>query len=338
MHIKHFLCAFILAQSSCNATTSGVTILDNPEWGGRLGDKLMMYVKAKWVAHICNLPFYYKAFPHSDQFAMHDIDIHYSATIAKQYPTKQTLREINSPIKQSIISEGNTLYIIHYYFHLPEWGAIQKGYDSQEIMCWPEVINDQLFRDKLRATIKPRNTIKLVDVPKNKISVALHVRRGGGFDHPLLSIQLYDIDNLNQCDIVPPAVYADKYWPLKFLPDQYYIDQLIRLSKMYDDAPMHVHLFTDHTDPEAILERYKQQVQKANITYSCRVKDNHHTQNLLVDIFSMVQFDCMIRNGSNYPQIAQLLGNHKIVIYPLSCEWVGNTMIVNKVGTFIKQH
>ena len=336
MNTKPSLLILFLFYFSSYATPSGVTILDHHDWGGRLGDKLMMYVKAKWVAHHFNMPFYYKPFPYSDLFAMHDIDTRYSPSVARQYPIKQTFRALDSAIEQNIFPNGSTLYTIHYFFHIPQWGSIQTTYDSQEIMCWPEIINNQAFRDELRKTIKSRKPLNLVDTPKNKISVALHVRKGGGFDHPLLSTQLYDVDNLNPCEVMPPVTYADKYWPLKFIPDQYYIDQLIRLSEMHDDAPMHVHIFTDDTNPGAILERYKSYIQKQNITFSCRTNDNHHTQNLLEDIFSMVQFDCMIRNGSNYPQIAQLLGNHEVVIYPLSCKWVGNTMIVDKVGTYIR--
>lgn len=327
------LCSFLA--TSLQSQNSAVTILDHVDWGGRLGDKLIMYVKAKWVAHKRNLPFYFKPFPHSDLFALHNLEKRFSSAINKQYGSKRTLKDIFTPLEQCIQPNDNTLYIIHYYFHEPAWGSIQRQYDSQEIMTWPGVFSDTGFKEELRKMIKPRDQIAIVHPPKDRISVALHVRKGGGFDHPLFSRQIYDINNLDPIETTPTATYADKYWPLKFLPDQYYLDQLIRLSEMLHDQPLYVYLFTDDENPKALMERYKQYLNKDNITFDCRENRNHHSLNLLEDIFSIAQFDCLIRNGSNFPQISQLIGSHKIVIYPLSSKWVGNHLIADQIGTYI---
>lgn len=321
---------FILCQQSA------VTYLDPSQWGGRLGDKLMMYVKAKWVAHVCDLPFYYKPFAYTDQLMMHTVEQHLTPDIKRSYSATAPLEIVNSTLNQLIQKNEKKLYTIHYYFALPQWGSYQQSYDSQEIMAWPHVMTNLGFLNALKKTIKPRNPIQLTFPPANMLSVAVHIRKGGGFDHPLLSQQLYSKNALNSEEKSPPGTFSDKYWPLKFPPLQYYVDQIIRLSEMHNDTNMYVYIFTDDQNPDPIKMKIKQAVNKQNITFDCRSHENHRDSNVLEDLFSMTHYDCLIRSGSNYPQIAQLIGNHKITIYPIALDWIGNTMVITKVGTFIR--
>lgn len=324
-----FLFSFVRCYSAA------VTHVDHHDWGGRLGDKLIMYVKAKWVAHAYNLPFYYKQFPYSDQFVFHDRDPHLTSHLANQLRPHHLLRGPQSNLKNDMQNK-NALYIVHYYFLLSSWGSHQQEYDSQEIMAWPEVINDQVFLAEIKKSIKPRHTLSLFTPPTDRISVAVHVRKGDGHDWPLLSPQQYDPDNLDPEETTPEGTFSDIVWPLKFPPDQFYIDQIKRISQLYDDKPLYVHLFTDHINPTQLIATYKKAVNKDNITYGCRENENRYTINVLEDLFSMAQFDCLIRGGSNFPQISQLIGNYQIVLYPQSRKWIGNTMIIDQVGTYIQ--
>lgn len=338
MKSRKWLLLFLLVSTYLIHTKqSAVTCLDPDQWGGRLGDHIMMYVKAKWVAFQYNLPFFYKPFLYSDQFMMHVAEKHLTSQIKREYRVIGPYQNISGSLDQYISRESGSLYTIHYYFNLPQWGVYQESYDSQEIMAWPKVFNNTLFLEELKKTIKPRFNINIFSPPKEAISVAVHIRKGGGFDHPLLSHQLYDIQNLNIKEEIPPGTYADKYWPLKFPPTQYYVDQIVRVSEMYKDAPLYVHIYTDDENPLAIMQEIEKAVNKKNITFDCRKKDNHRENNLLEDMFSMAQYDCLIRGGSNFPQISQLIGNHCIVIYPKSLQWIGNTMIIDKVGIFIRE-
>ena len=319
--------------SCLEAKQSGITHLD--QWGGRLGDKLMIFAKAKWVAFKLNLPFFYKPFPLSDQFMMHTSEKPLNAATNREYTPHITYEKI--PSFNHIDPNSGALYTIHYYFTVPEWGIYQETYDSQEICEWPDMLTNQPFLDQLRKSIWPRFAITTFTPSSDKLSVAIHIRKGGGFDHPFLSPQLYDKNDLNPHETTPEGTYSDKVWPLKFPPLQYYIDQLIRLSEMYHDIPMYTHIYTDDRDPIAILNSIKQAVNKSNITYGCRTETNTYTTNVLEDMFSIANYDCLIRSASNFPQISQLVGHHRIVIYPKSRIWIGNTMIIDEVGTFIRK-
>lgn len=324
------------------AHAAAVTYLDSSQWGGRFGDKMIMYVKARWIAFTYNIPFFYKPFQYSDQLMMHEMDTPWQPSLHATFKKKtHILKSIETDQLNALITQGtDQLYIIHYYFMLPQWGLYQQQYDSQEVSEWKDLITNEQFRTELRQVISPRRPIETCSLPPDRISVAVHVRKGGGFDRPLLSLPLYD-DHLIMIESYLPyttkEIYSDRVWPLKFLPDQYYIDQIRRISELLNNAPLYVHIFTDHQDPSALAALYKAAVNKPNIIYGYREQDNHHSKNILEDLFGIAKCDCLIRGGSNFPQIAQLISKHRIVIYPQSIKWIGRIMVVDKVGTIFNE-
>ena len=333
---KHGLILISLLTINSVQSQGVVTHLSKDQWGGRLGDMLIMYIKAKWVAFEYKLPLLYKPFHYSDQLEMHVREQHYTDQIAKTYKKQLiTCYDTSDITETKTLSKDYTLYQIHYYFNPIEWGDYQRRYDSQEIMAWPGVYTNMAFRDELKKNIAPRNPIQLPKLPTDKITIAVHIRNGVGFDHPLLSRQLYDIENLDANEQDVQGIFSDKYWPFKFPPLQYYIDQIKRLSAMYNDAPIYLYIYTDNNDPLSVMNIIEAAVDKPNITFVCRATDNHHAKNVLEDIFAMAQYDCLIRSGSNYPQISQMIGNHKVVIWPKSCKWIGNTLVFDDVGVFV---
>ena len=50
----------------------------------------------------------------------------------------------------------------------------------------------------------------------------------------------------------------------------------------------------------------------------------------------MTQFDYMIRGASHYSEAADIIGNHKMVIYPTASIWEGNRLIITKINIVIK--
>ncbi len=339
MNQRNMLLILVTVGINIIAQPSIITYLGTSGWGGRFGDQMMMYIKAKWVASHHKMPFYYKQFKYSEQLMMHEMETPWNPNLGKQFSYQKELRNIETNLDAHIQKQNNGLYIVHYYFMMPHWGQHQTLYDSQEIAEWSDVIDNEQFRDELRKTIAPRYVLNTIVPPEGRISIAVHVRKGGGFDWPLLSLQQYDLNELDAENTEPyitQDIYSDRFWPLKFPPDQFYIDQIKRISTLLQDAPLYVHVFTDDSNPQKIVESYQQAVNKPNILYGCRTSKNHHTANILEDLFSMAQCDCFIRAGSNFPQIAQLIGKHRIVIFPKSMKWIGKVMIIDDVGTIMK--
>lgn len=327
----YFLC--LICSINVSSRTA-VTYLSKKEWGGRLGDMLIMYIKAKWVAYTCELPLLCKPFNYYDQLKLSELEQGWNSSYERSYKKKVLCKNISKPLHEYIDPAYNALYIVHYYFTLPDWGLSQSMYDSQEISEWSEIINDQCFLDQLKKTIAPRNMLIIRKPPSNMISVAVHIRLGGGFDHPLISRQLYGENDIFRDEVIPEGTFADRFWPLKFPPLQYYVDQIKFVSEYYNDQPIFLSLYTDTQDTCSLVKTIKEVVNKDNIIFDVRETNNSHNQNVLEDMFSMAEYDCLVRSGSNLPQVSQLIGNHQLVVYPKSCKWIGRTMIIDNVGFY----
>src|SRR5439155_21357397 len=110
------------------------------------------------------------------------------------------------------------------------------------------------------------------------------------------------------------------------------IDQLIFLSELLNDQPLYVYIFTDDKDPLSLMHLYEKVINKPNIQFDCRKEKNQHNMNVLDDYWNMAQFDCLIRSSSLFSCSAQLLGNHKIIISAQHGEWIGDILVINKIG------
>lgn len=291
---------------------SGVTY-DEPS--GRLGDQLLMFAKAKFFAYRYNLPLYYRQFDYFDQLAMHDRLPHYDGVRGKYKEILCKDMSAGAPINTNGI-----MYKIHYDFKFSDWD-MRPGY---EIMSWPGFLSDKNFLKELKKDIALRAGGMTISLPTDKITVAVHIRQGGGVDAPILSQQIY-------------KKYIDQEHPFKFPPLQYFVDQIKRLSEMLGNQPLYVHIYTDSRNPVATMDVVKKEVGKANITFNCRRQNNAPQINVLEDMFAMAQYDCLIRSASNYARISQLIGDHKIVIYPKAMRWEGPRLIVTDVGTYIRE-
>ncbi len=129
--------------------------------------------------------------------------------------------------------------------------------------------------------------------------------------------------------------YSDYTWPIKFPPDQYYIDHLKYLSDFLHDQQLLVYLFTDDPNPQEIVKKYSQALEGyPRIIFSYRLKENHHTKNVIEDLFSIIQCDCLISASSSFAHVAQLLGKHSICIMPTHAITLPEKIIMNKVAVF----
>lgn len=129
----------------------------------------------------------------------------------------------------------------------------------------------------------------------------------------------------------------DKKWPLKFPPAQYYIDQVKLLSEILENRPLYLYIFTDDKNPKALCKKIKTAVNKSNITFACRSDNNKHLihSTSFDDLFSLAQFDCIIRSASNFARISQIIGKHKIIIFPTHATWVNNKLIMDTINIII---
>lgn len=288
----------------------------------RLGNNLLTYAQAKWISLKYEIPFVLSSFKYSDRFVFSDFEKPFKRD---DYPKYRRVRLERKVRKEPLIPRDRSFYVCRLNY----WGDGLKNFKglTRRIESHPE------FKKLLQKNIAPKGALNLVQPPKGVRSLAVHVRKGGGFDPPLYAKQIYQskdrFENPGKWDFK----YVDVMYPYKFPPDQFYVDQIIAVSEHFNDAPLYLFLFTDDQNPSAMVEAYRKVVNKPNITWDCRGLGNYHDNHVLVDFFSMARFDCLIRSQSTFSEAAQMIGNFKLVIYPLKMDWVEERVLtVNKVA------
>lgn len=282
---------------------------------GRLGDHLLTYAMAKLISYRYYMPLLLSPFQYSDQLVLHLYEPHFNEKIDAQYPKK-------------VIVDNN----VYTDYQIPRLYICTLKSKINECQTFNDLYKytraDPLFKKILQTMIAPINPIELISLPPDIITVAVHVRKGGGYDGPLLS-------KTSTHGYNTPATkvhYADVMWPTRFPPEIYYIEQIKRVARLYNNKPLFLHIFTDDKNPRAIVDRFKAQLAHLPITFNYRATDNGHNVNVLDDLFNMTRFDCLIRPASSFSKIAQLLGDHKIIIYPKHAQWVGQTLVIDQIS------
>jgi len=247
--------------------------------GGRLGDNILSYVHALWVSYKYDIPLLYRPFRYSEQLALHDPQKDRDTLIEKYTNTIQCGLTRNVKIERS----AKVLYTVPFY----------SEFNQEKIPPYLKVDWDnKRFKDLMKRRLKSSTPIKQF-IPKDRITVAIHVRKGGGFD-----------------------INGQNFMPYKFPPDSFYIKSLKTISEMLRDQPIYAFIFTDDAHPEHIAQEYARRVNLPNITYDYRKAGNHYAANVLEDLFAMSKFNCLIRPLSNYSLIASKLGSMMIEIAP----------------------
>jgi len=269
-----FLVSLVQCVYSDSAINSAITYELN---GGRFGDNLRSYAIAKWLSLQYNLPLLYLPFPYSDELMIAELEQSYSIEADGGF---KDIVYLPSSRELKLKNNNNALYVSH-------WRARVK-------LDW----NSQVFVEQLRRTIAPRYHIDKVAIPAGYLSVAVHVRNGGGF--------------------VVDTEQEKERCPLRFVPEEFFIDQVARIADMFPDQSIYVHIFTDHPQPAELAQKFHKTLHNDRVIFGYREVGNSHKSYVLEDFFSMMDFDCLVRPGSHFSRFVERLGTNKIVIYPYS--------------------
>jgi len=253
--------------------------------GGRFGDCLVAYSHAKWVSYYLSVPFLYRPFRYSEELVMEDLDEPYD----KYAYICQTLVVLSGD--QEIYPESNDIYSYAYFPEIMSDLEKWSGYIFE--VDW----KDHEFRRTLREMIKPKKDIQEVCPPANTLSIAIHIREGGGFD----PTELHFLD------------------PLKFPPVTYYADCLNEVLVLFPGKPIFCYIFTDALEVDPMVEFLKESVPKdTSIVFEYRRQMNRHDAHVLEDFFSLLNFDVLIRPESNFSLMASRIHDFRITCSPES--------------------
>ncbi len=317
----------------------------------RLGDMITTVGKADYFAYTYDMKLLYKPFPYSDQFQLHITQQLFTPELASTYSKTVPFTTI-AELEKELASADPILFECHFLTQSPILYTFSR--------------TNYHFEQRIKKMFTPLAPIERLPKPEGVITVALHVRKGGGFDRPLASTQEYSKEESplkgvylykhnpagSYTDVWPlhwPAgqayieavrtlvlkrnLFSDYTWPIKFPPDQYYIDQLTYLAQQFEGKNLLVYLFTDDPNPHAIVERYSAALKEyPRLIFSYRQAGNHHTKNVIHDLFCLAQCDCIISASSSFANAAHLLGSHALIIVPVHAISMPDKIIINKVG------
>lgn len=268
--------------------------------GGRFGDNLLSYLHAKWIAHQHQIPLLYKPFEHSSELMLSNLE--------KLFDPSNSYRIVPWPISSEVERVGSILYVCPYF---PE-----DPWEKERLLQfrrWDVHWKDPAFRAEALAHIAPKQPLSLILPAPGKISVALHVREGGGYD----------------------GLKQD--WPLKFPALDFYIKGLLKVIEITQGRPLFCQVFTDARHPDWIIQKLRAALPALpSIEFGYRKKKNRYNKNVLEDFFSLFHYDILIRPQSNYSIIPSLLHDYAICHYPTDCQKIGETFVISETRTDVE--
>ncbi|OGN65177.1 MAG: hypothetical protein A3E80_01305 [Chlamydiae bacterium RIFCSPHIGHO2_12_FULL_49_9] len=272
--------------------------------GGRFGDNLLAYAHGKWISYILDVPLIYTPFPYSHLLAL-------DRTLPPQASIERVL---------TLQSEGDFLNLWNIdsergpiRIDIPFYPETSQDFDTPNCFpVWTQVNwDDPKFSAQLQREIAPLIPIPKFDLPADCMTVAVHVRTGEGEESSWARFTAL--------------------WPMKGPPPAYYINALHLLAKNIP-KPLYVYLFTDYSNPAAILALFAASCKGLDIEFDCRKLGNTPNRNVLEDFFSMAQFDCLIRSDSSYSLMASKLFPYQIVASPYHFKrGTQNQVLIDKI-------
>ena len=273
--------------------------------GGRFGDNLLAYMHAKWVSYRYGIPLVYHDFSYAKELMLEEYEKKTESSFLKQKIFKRG-NDIDTFIGSL---ESQTLYVIPYFPESSYELSVDPSFSYFKV-DW----EDGAFRAILKKMVAPRKEIRQQTFPSGRISVALHIRRGPGFDGGYDSL-----------------ISTKPSFPLKFPSLYFYIDAIKRLSIVFKSAPIYVHIFTDDIDPLSLLNHFKTEFRDYDILWSCRETGNHWSTNVLEDFFTLTEFDCAVHGESNFALCAGKIADYQIEIMPETFHWEGQEPFIDSV-------
>ncbi len=258
------------------------------------GSHLMSYIHAKWISYTNKIPLLYKPFPYANQLKLHEEEQRYDESRKKTWEQAVTIKQEN---EVHYMDPSKTLYIVPF-FKEPVGENLYRKDPARFEIDW----NDQNFKKILQEACTPLKSVDTLKIPKGHISVAVHVRRMQGTETTALRKEIM----------------------LKFPSEAYYMKQIQRIYKTFQGMPLFVYVFTNAPNPGELVNLFERELKLPNVIYACRPSGNHAKSGVLEDFINMSKFDCLIRPESSLSIAAEAIGNHKIVIKPISAIWNPN--------------
>ncbi len=260
--------------------------------GGRFGDNLLAYLHAKWFSFEHQIPLLYRPFCYSSGLKLDDEEIPYASSFSFRYRTSIEKWPFAPSFLPSII------YVCPYFpYNLREDFSIEDAHKpTPYTVSFPIDWENPEFRRSVQNLIQPKSPLELTTPPRELISIAIHIREGGGYDDD----------------------YTRRWAPFKLPPLEFYIEGLQTILDLLPGKTPYCYLFTDAQSPEVLAQKIRDALPGYSFTIDYRQTSNGPTSNVLEDFFSLFEFDILIHPLSNYSLVPALIHDYAITFRPVS--------------------
>lgn len=126
----------------------------------------------------------------------------------------------------------------------------------------------------------------------------------------------------------PHAHFLD---PLQFPPIEYICNQLKQCCALFRGKSLYVFLFTDYDKPKEIAGYFKRELSNEKVSFGWRSSSKGYQGRTLMDFFSMMEFDCIIRSASSYSTMAAKISPCWLEIGPKNFAFVDGKPRITEV-------
>ncbi len=306
------------------SATEKINKIITPEFtASRLDDQVLVYCKARYFSLKYSIPL-------SICYPNEWINNFTFSKLQKPCPSLKNTIIVHRPEDIAYNTSQDTLFKVSYFCTLPDQHDANRYAGDEFDFLHKKMFEINTLYTCLRNDLQPSTPIQLPALPKDFFTIAVHLRKGGGFDGPLFSQQLFRATLKNRSLSRNIDDYADKKWPNKFPPEQFFIDQIKRISTLLSDTKLLITIFTDDTNTHKVVQRWEPLlVHYKNIKFCCK----NHTgwqEATMENLCDMARYDCIIRGSSRFSGVAVLMGNHKLIVSAGKKHWEGNKLIVDQ--------
>ncbi len=156
-------------------------------WQGKIRRSTFKLYARPNIAFIGNMPFAYTPFIYSDQLMLSALEDKVPSGVKIISINSQNFNSFWDRLKSGAYSGNSKDDVIFKIAYFPEYFSEhlpQHGYLFFEV-DWD---NPAFKNIPLRKTIAPKEPLKLLELPADKMSVALHVRLGGSYGNDRVNV------------------------------------------------------------------------------------------------------------------------------------------------------
>ncbi|MCA9375041.1 hypothetical protein KC622_01780 [Candidatus Dojkabacteria bacterium] len=244
-----------------------------------------------------------------------------SLQLRKLYPHAPDHLEVKvvTLLSDNDLSKIDLTKDVHYY--IPWKAKLSVDYE------------DKNYRKLLKEAFSSRKKVKLLDLPDDMPSIALHVRVGSGTDNLSQTIDAPDKSSQQK-----KGRTTDKLFPGKFPSLSYYCEQIKHICKMLDNQHVYVHIFTDSERPEALVQSLKRTLSLDTVHFSYIKSKERSFYGVVEDFINLCRFEYIIRPRSWFSIMAEAVADWKISISPHKDGyiWQDNKIHITHVRTLVR--